>query len=502
MKKMNRKLWLVTLLLMVTALLFTACQPTQDPAETTAGTDIQSSEVTTTPDLQETDPPAETDAETQAPQPEKLTAEQAMEVLANAIAATKEKTAYHTVMEMQASAMGMDMGKSTSTEIFDGKNYIFIEEAEGMLTQAVILDDKAYFSDIYEEEDFKSLSVVPLTAEQRAWVVSLYVSDEEGGSMDFSPDNFVGVSGVKEIDGSVTITAEGLDEALMSELMGGMDDESMQMTLTVKACTLTISSEGLLSRMNLDMDMSGSIQEEGISMDITANMKASISATYDNITVSAPSGENQFEEESFESYFMITPDSESAAMAGLPLDQDSYIIGAEGSEYSADDQYMMLSFYSSAYAGKTFTIYGTVSEDEMLGVPVINAGEYGVFYYYCPDGVTTPLYGDSVKITATFENTVDKGYDNDYYCYTMMVSACDILAHGVGPNGGRLMFITASSLNVRTSSDTSTSDNIIGTLSKGDVVEVFDQDEKGWWRIEFNGQTAYISNKYVSETKP
>jgi uncharacterized protein YgiM (DUF1202 family) len=34
------------------------------------------------------------------------------------------------------------------------------------------------------------------------------------------------------------------------------------------------------------------------------------------------------------------------------------------------------------------------------------------------------------------------------------------------------------------------------------MVEVFEQDAKGWYRIEFNGQKAYISNKYVSETKP
>ena len=119
-----------------------------------------------------------------------------------------------------------------------------------------------------------------------------------------------------------------------------------------------------------------------------------------------------------------------------------------------------------------------------------------------PIGVKAPVFGDSVKITATFENTVDKGYDSDYLCYTMMVSECEVVAHGVGPNGGRIMFITASSLNVRASSDTSSSANILGTLSLGDAVEVFDQDEKGWWRIEFNGQTAYISNKYVSETRP
>ena len=83
-----------------------------------------------------------------------------------------------------------------------------------------------------------------------------------------------------------------------------------------------------------------------------------------------------------------------------------------------------------------------------------------------------------------------------------MATSCEVLGEAKGPNGGRLMYITASSLNVRTSSDTSSSANILGQLSHGDMVEVFEQDEKGWYRIEFNGQKAYISNKYVSETRP
>ena len=130
-------------------------------------------------------------------------------------------------------------------------------------------------------------------------------------------------------------------------------------------------------------------------------------------------------------------------------------------------------------------------------------GELGAIYF-SPyfDGVSAPVPGSYVKVTATFTQTVDLGDYVDFDCFTMMATACETLGEAKGPNGGKLMFITASSLNVRTSSDTSTSDNILGQLSHGDMVEVFEQDAKGWYRIEFNGQTAYISNKYVSETKP
>ncbi len=501
MKKLNHK-WLLALsALLVLVLTLVACTGNNHPAETTGEAGTNAPEVTTAPATDETDPPAETETETAAPEAVTLSTDQAVEALQNAITATEAKVAYKNVMEMSMSMMGMDMGSTKATEITDGQNLIFIEESEGMSSTAIILGDKAYFADSYEGENY--LYVVPLTADQRAWVLSLYADRSSDAGTDFSPDNFTGLGGVKNADGSVVLTATGLSDELMSEITEAMGDESLAgLTLTLTALELTISPDGFVAGMTLDLVMSGSVEQEGVSMEISVSMKASIAVEYDNITVSAPENAADYIEDTFDSYFMFTPDSEEAAAAGLPLDQNSYTIGEAGSEFSADDQYMMLAFYPAAYADKTFVIYGIVGEDEELGVPVINAGEYGTFYFYCPAGVNAPVYGDSVKITATFGITVDKGYDSDYYCYTMMVSECEVLAHGVGPNGGRIMFITASSLNVRTSSDTSTSDNILGTLSQGDAVEVFDQDENGWWRIEFKGQTAYISNKYVSETRP
>ncbi len=498
MKKFNCKLLCVLACLLAVLVFMAACDKTDDPTETVGETNTNAPEVTTTDPEQNTS--AETETEANASESVTLSSNEALEALKNAIAATEKKTSSKIVMEMGMSMMGQDMGTVKTIEITDGVNFIYTEEAEGMSSTAVILGDKAYFADSYEGQQM--LYVVPLTADQRAWVVSQYASESDEGA-DFGADSFTGLSGVKNSDGSVKLTATGLSEELMKELMGDMGDDAMvELSLTLNVCELTISADGLLKGITLDMVMSGSASQEGISVDVSVAMKASVTAEYDNIIVFAPENAADYVEDTFDSYFMITPDSEEAADAGLPLDKDSYIIGAEGSEDNADDQFMMLAYYPTAYAGKTFTIYGIVGTDEELGAPVIHAGEYGTFYFYCPQGVKAPAYGDSVKITATFENTVDKGYDSDYYCYAMMVSNCEVMAHGFGPNGGRIMFITASSLNVRTSSDTSSSDNILGTLSKGDAVEVFDQDEKGWWRIEFKGQTAYISNKYVSETRP
>ena len=338
--------------------------------------------------------------------------------------------------------------------------------------------------------------MVSLDAAQRAWLKSQL----QGGDLEISdaPDQYEGVTGVKHADGTVELTIEDLGEDLKTILAGSFAEQGVEGTVTLNGMTVTVGADGRLAAMSVDIVISMAYDAE---LEVAVGMKAAMTYDYENVTVAAPDNAADYVAAEFDHYFGFIPEADDATAAGLPLDKDAYTLGEAGNEDMMADQYMMLALYPAAYENKTFTIYGTVSEDELLGVPVIMVGEYA-FFYYCPAGVTAPVYGDSVKLTATFEKTADKGYDSDYYCYTMMASSCEVLAHGVGPNGGRIMFITASALNVRTSSDTSTSDNILGTLSKGDIVEVFDQDEKGWWRIEFNGQTAYISNKYVSETKP
>ena len=210
--------------------------------------------------------------------------------------------------------------------------------------------------------------------------------------------------------------------------------------------------------------------------------------------------ETPTEEETTEPFVLPTADPAEASAAGLPLDGNSYTVGGEDPANDPAGQYDYLSAYPHAYEGKTFTLYGNILENAG-GYLVISLGDEREIVVYFPSA-NEPTVGSYVKITATYEKTVDMGEYADFNCFTMMVSACEVLGEAKGPNGGRLMYITASTLNVRTSSDTSSNANIIGTYSKGDLVEVFEQDAKGWYRVSYNGQTAYISNKYVSETKP
>ena len=211
------------------------------------------------------------------------------------------------------------------------------------------------------------------------------------------------------------------------------------------------------------------------------------------------SPEDQTEEETT-TFVPPVADPEDAAAAGLPLDGNNYTVGGESPAQDPAAQYEYLSGYANCYVGKSFTLYGNLIEttNEFL---VLSLGENMEIPVYFEKG-NAPTVGSYVKLTATYTQTVDKGDYVDFTCYTMMVSAAEVLGEAKGPNGGKLMYITASSLNVRTSSDTSSGDNIIGTYSKGDLVEVFEQDANGWYRVNYNGQKAYISYKYVSETKP
>lgn len=510
MKSMNKKLILLAFVLLAVLVALVACNETNDPAEVTQG-DVGTaapSETDTGAQPEETSAAVETDAVTEpttepvteAPTSEPLSEEAALEAFMNTIVATNAATEYQMSMDMGMSMMGMDMGTQKMSTITKGEDRIFVQESEGMSVTAVIVGNTVYMATTVEGESIYETFTVDET--QRAWIMQQFDSDSTGSDMEFAPDSFSGLSGSKAQDGTVTLTATGFSEEIKATFMESMADLPVDMSMELKSCVLTINPQGLISGMSLTLELSGEMEEEGVSANFSASMTIALTASYENIVVAAPENAAEYVQTTFESYYMMIPDAEDAVAGGLPLDQDSYVIGAEGSAVTPDEQFMLLATCSRAYEGKTFTIYGTVGKNEELGVPVIYAGEFGTFYFYCPNGVAAPVFGDSVKITATFENTVDKGYDSDYLCYTMMVSECEVVARGVGPNGGRMMFITASSLNVRTSSDTSSSANILGTLSLGDAVEVFDQDEKGWWRIEFNGQTAYISNKYVSETRP
>ncbi|MBQ3507031.1 MAG: SH3 domain-containing protein, partial [Clostridia bacterium] len=197
-------------------------------------------------------------------------------------------------------------------------------------------------------------------------------------------------------------------------------------------------------------------------------------------------------------------DPDEAAAAGLPTDAQSYTVGGENPANDPKAQYDYLTVYAHAYADKTFTVYGNVGEDDHGNI-TLSVGEGMTFVVYF-DGIAEPIVGSYVKVDATFTQTVDRGEYVDFGCFTMMATACETLGEAKGPNGGKLMYVTASSLNVRSEPDSS-KENKVGLLYSGDMVEVLETgfgSNGNWCKITFDCDAgyAYISMSYVSETKP
>lgn len=206
-----------------------------------------------------------------------------------------------------------------------------------------------------------------------------------------------------------------------------------------------------------------------------------------------------------ESFTPPTADPTEADAAGLPLDGNSYTLGGENPSVAPKTQYEYLKTYAHAYADKTLTVYGHLRESAD-GMMVISLGEGADLVVYFSEG-NAPVTGSYVKLTGNFTKTVDKGEYVDFACFTVMATACEVLEEAQGPNGGRFMYITASSLNVRSTPDSSVSDNKVGLLYSGDMVEVLETElgsNSNWCKIVFDCDAgyAYISMTYISETKP
>ena len=478
-------LFLCLLLVLIAAL--TACD-SKTPADTTAADTTASAE---TPTEAPTEVPTEAPTEAETAPPADLSAEELKALLSAALAKDTENAAA-TVKTYMGDEMYM-----SQTVVQIGDDFVYDVDSMGMKNHVIVLGEQVYYYvSMNDGETVTELRYVfTPTAEERAEL--LEGISAEGTSTGLEVDVIAGIlnstmAGKRYADGTVELTCTGLSDDLIGLLMG----EPMEGATLSFAFTLDAEERMTFMRFTIELpaELTG-----GEAMTVTSETVVN----YDPAPITAPADADQYAAATYDELFGIVlpdPDYEEVAGLGLPVDGDNYTIGGENSAHDPVDQMAILYLYAHAYENKTFTLYGNLIETED-GNLVVSVGEDLEIPVYWSQG-SAPTVGSYVKVTGVFTRTVDMGDYMDFDCFTMMVSATEVLGEAKGPNGGRLMYITASSLNVRTSSDTSSNDNIIGTYSKGDLVEVFEQDAKGWYRVSYNGQTAYISNKYVSETKP
>lgn len=488
----------LTALLLAAALLATACggkTPSDDPADTTV-TNTPSAEVTDSAS-QPADPDTEADTEAETAPPAELTADELKTLLSAAL----EKETGDAAVTVKAYMDGEVYSEQTMTCI--GEDFLAENSSMGVTERVIAVGDKVYYflsmSDGTSTTEMRYL-LTP-TAEERAELTAAYVGEGSATGMDDAAltEGLLNstLSGKKHADGHVELTCSELDDALVEILMG----EAMEgATLTFD---FTLDAEGRMTFMRFTVTLSAELTG-GEAMTVSSET----AVNYAPAALTAPADAADYAEATYDELFgfqLPEMDPEEAASVGLPADGDGFTVGGEAPAVDPALQMAYLYVYAPYYEGKTFTLYGNVTEDEYGNILVTVAEDMSFAVYF--DGMDEPVVGSYVKVTATYTRTVDMGDYADFDCYTMMATACEVLGEAQGPNGGKLMFITASALNVRSTPDSSVGDNKVGLLHSGDMVEVLETglgDNANWCKIVFDCDQGYafISMSYISETKP
>ena len=492
----------VALLLVLLVILFTcrrervsAADPS-DGRETThsvtgeGGTDFDAPTETDSADTTETteNTPPESNTEEVTAAPVTLTAEEAKALLSAAL--EKEIGQASTVVRLSKNGEVY----AEKTIIRKGNNFYVEITEEGDTERITVMGDRGYYL-LSKPKDFPPVDqrfVMTMTEGEREALYEAYIG-EQGLSLGVDP-SLIGellnstLGGTRYHDGSVSLTCTGLDGSLMEAVFGasvagaglGFEftlDKEVRVTYLRGIVTLPSGSTGGSATATLETE----VDYTPAAIALPADAAAYAPTTYGEIFgVQLPEA-----------------DPAEAAAAGLPLDKDRYTLmgGTYVSDLSAE--YAFLTAYPHCYAGKGFTLYGIMARDGH-GQLVLSLGD-GMELAVVSVGVTIPMEGSYVKLTAVYEQ-VAEGYDHT--CYAMRISACEVLQEAEGPNGGRLLYVTSAALNVRSTADASGTDNIIGSFSKGDLVEVLEERGDGWYRVVYNGRSGYVNGRYLSETRP
>ena len=436
----------------------------------------------------------ETEAETAAPT--ELTADELKAILSAAITLANDTDDYMGTME----AFMNDEKYASEYTVQKGGDFMAESGDETYMERITVIGDRAYYYLVMDDGASKTTLryVMTVTDEEREALYTLYVGDD---SSDDGMEEFIlnsTISGVRYADGTVEMVCSDLDATLLEILFGEAVD-GMKLEFA-----FTIDSEGRMTLASFSITVPAELTG-GEDVVVRSDMHVS----YDPEDITAPEDADKYAEITYAELFgedvpeLPEADPEEAASVGLPLDSDSYTMGGEDSAYDLTEQYVYLYFYAPYYEGKTFTLYGNVLEDSEGNLVLSFGDDIGFVVYF--DGISAPTVGSYVKLTATFEKTVDMGDYVDFECFTMMVTECEVLGEAKGPNGGKLMYVTASSLNVRSEPDSS-QDNKVGLLSNGDMVEVLETGfgDGNWVKITFDCDAgyAYVSGKYLSEERP
>ena len=448
-----------------------------------------------TGDPQNTENVSTSDA-TQAPETEATHLDEtaAKALLSAAMAASEASTAYENTVHCSMSMSGVTSMDITYTEATDGDNYRLSANLLGLDMTYTFVGDVVYVTlPAREDEGEGEKYAVTLTPEQKEEVISQGVSSE---TIDVSAlmvaDAFTGLSGERQADGSVILTASDVSNELKETIGAGGD-----YTVTIKACTFTVNKEGLVADLSLTYTLE--IPETDYSAAMSMETKLSQSTVYEGVRVAAPEDIDSYAVESYEAVFEgSVPMNGMITAAGMPLDGDQYVIDTTTESDATDAQGQLLYAFPHLYAGKAFTVTATVGIEDVLHY--VTVGD-SVVYLDFPMTVFEPMVGDVITATVVLKQIFD-GEENDLAAYAFYFDSYQLVERAAGPNGGTYMYVNVnSSLNVRPV-PTTADNSPIGSFARGEIVEVLEIVD-GWAMIvyeEAEDGYAYVSAQYLVES--
>ena len=460
----------------------TTIADTSAPEESSEA-DTSAPEETST-EAEETSAPEETTEDENVATPEQV--ETLLAKVEEAMA--KESVFQYTKTESQ-SYLGFDTTAATTVH-YDGllAHIALIHDSDAYITDIYFLDDVVNVISTVEGEEYQNV-VALVSAAEKEYLLDSYI--RYSNDLDESVEIFTHYNITRGDNGEYIISLSEIGDSFMAE-MEGATVEDAYCNIVIDESFKLVSYE-LFVKISMDM--------YGEKMEICSS--ESCVYEYDVDYVDAAT-------EQFDGYTVVEFEDIFGYVGphygrDLGLDfstSDSFVLDYNNQDRLAK-QLDFIDYYSEIFDGKTFTVYGTIEEWE---------GEYSVivngmrsFPIVLPDGITVNN-GDLVCITGTFSVIAV-----DYYeTYGLEVSECTVIEETDIPEGGYLpwnAFVTAKTLNVRSSADFTASDNKVGVLTQGTQVKIIGFIEPKYCMIEYHwetedgqsGEYAYCSLAYLSK---
>ena len=194
---------------------------------------------------------------------------------------------------------------------------------------------------------------------------------------------------------------------------------------------------------------------------------------------------------------------------GLDIESDNFVLDYRNEEF-LEHQIDFMNTFIDDFLGKTFTIYGNIYQnDSEYSIEVGNG--YMYFNIALADGVEYLEGGTLASVTGKLCVEISDDYGEELPIYYLEISNASAITEDDIPEGGYLpwtAYVTAKSLNVRSSADFSSgANNKVGVLSQNTEVKVVGFIPDRYCMIEYHwetadgqsGEYAFVSLAYLSK---